>query len=87
MKYKDWKNYSEHMEKECALWLERKNVCTFLKKGKACGMYFKETASLILHYFKIHDLYACSSCYATYKTPKELEQHEHPEGLNVRKSE
>lgn len=73
-----------HYRDECESWLKTKNICTYLKSGKACGASFKETANLILHYFKIHDLYACTRCYETYKTAKELEKHHHSPELDVR---
>lgn len=86
IKFKKWKHYIVHMEKECELWLTRRNVCTFHKDGKTCGKFFNETANLILHYFKIHDLYACTCCYSTFKNAEELERHEHEEGQNFRLS-
>lgn len=88
IKYRKSKHFTEHFENECEKWLKGRNICTYLNKnGRACGEEFKETASLILHYFKIHDLYACTCCYETFKTAKELEGHGHSPNLNVRLSE
>lgn len=86
IKYKRWDDYNKHQKEECELWLTRKNVCTYLKNGKACGVHFSETANLILHYFKIHDLYACTCCFDTFKNSKDLEDHAHSYELNVRLS-
>lgn len=84
--YVTWKDFVRHQETECKQWLERKNVCTFLKNGQACGEHFRHTSTLILHYFKIHDVYACAFCYGIFMTAKELEEHEHSSELNVRLS-
>lgn len=84
IKYRRWRDYVEHQEKECETWLKRRNVCTFFKDGRACGAHFKQTASLILHFFKIHDLYACTNCFSTFKFSRDLENHVHSEDLNVR---
>lgn len=85
--YSEWEHYKYHQDFECELWLTKQNVCTIMddEGEKACGKSFKETASLILHIFKHHDLYACTCCYETFATAKELESHEHPIGLDVRK--
>lgn len=84
IRFLSWKDYIFHHSNECQNWLKNKNVCTFLRNGRACGKFFKQTASLILHYFKIHDVYACSQCYRTFKSAYRLEAHIHNTRVNLR---
>lgn len=77
-----------HIENECDMMLNLKNVCTYQDEEEKCCMQdFKIGASLILHYYRFHELNACDMCYETFLTSKELEEHEHEARINVRKSE
>lgn len=77
-----------HLKNHCQDMLKQKNTCTHVQEnGKCCRKTFKHTSTLMLHYFKIHDRYACEQCYTTFPTSTELEEHTHAERINVRTSE
>lgn len=78
-------SFHHHMSEQCEIMLKNKNSCTFLKEnGRCCGKSFQHTATLLYHYYKVHDIYACHKCYSTYQTLVELDDHTHKEAVDVR---
>lgn len=87
IQYDNAEDYRVHKDRECTMLLEQKNVCTYVKENKeCCGKSFTHISSLILHYRSIHKQYACVGCYNVFNHKKELEQHSHPEGSDLRQS-
>lgn len=79
--------YTYHKENECAGMLVVPNICSFVQKnGKCCKRHYKHVSSLILHYEKRHQTYACSHCLQVFTNKKDLENHTHPYGINYRES-
>lgn len=75
--------YESH-KKECDDLL-KPNICLFnIASGTACKAIFKETGSLIIHYFYKHQRYACSRCLSDFSTLEELENHDHASEPNLR---
>lgn len=78
----------ENHKKECEKMQEVPNICTHvLSNGKCCKSSYRHVSSLILHYEKRHKIFACAHCYKVYNSKKELEAHEHPNGINYRGSQ
>lgn len=83
--FKGEAEYNKHKD-DCDNLLQ-KNMCIYVEKnGEHCKKTFKETGSLIIHYFVEHKEYACTRCYSTFITEKELEGHHHTENINLRLS-
>lgn len=86
IEYKTKEDLHEH-QLECKNLLVP-NICLFnIYDGKTCKKVFKETASLIIHYYIEHQQYACATCYATFDSVQKLEEHAHSDELNLRLSE
>lgn len=85
IKFSNLEALRKHKRDHCAEMLKQKNVCTYMDMdGDCCQKSFEYTALLIIHMLMYHGRYACESCYETFTNSRELAEHEHDEGINVR---